>query len=208
MTDAPDPLITALRSGPGVGPLPPAPAAAADAAGLLDVAYATFDGPLGHLVLAATPAGLVRIAYADAGEDAVLAELSARISPRVLAAPRRLDPARRQLDEYLTGRRRAFALDLDRRLLSGFARRILEATAAIPYGDTATYGTVATAAGSPRGFRAAGNALGSNPLPVVLPCHRVVHAGGGMGGYTGGLERKRTLLAIESGTPAGPLTAA
>ena len=205
MTDA-DSLITTLRDGPASGSTPPGLTGAAERAGLLDVAYATFDGPLGHLVLAATEAGLVRLAYADDGDDAVLAELAARVSPRILAAPRRLDAARRQLDEYLTGRRRAFALTLDRRLLSGFAQRVLAATDAIPYGDTATYKAVATAAGSPRGFRAAGNALGSNPLPVILPCHRVVHAGGGMGGYTGGLARKRTLLAIESGTPAEPLT--
>lgn len=207
MTDA-DPLITALRAGPGARRTPPILIDAAQGAGLLEVAYATFDGPLGHLVLAATETGLVRLAYADGGDDAVLVELAARVSPRILAAPRRLDDARRQLDEYLTGRRRAFELTLDRRLLSGFAQRVLAAAAAIPYGDTATYKAVATAAGSPRGFRAAGNALGSNPLPVVLPCHRVVHAGGGVGGYTGGLERKRTLLAIESGAPAGPLTAA
>ena len=207
MTDT-DRLITALRAGPGSRRTPPALTDAAEGAGLLDVAYATFDGPLGHLVLAATDAGLVRLAYADDGDDAVLVELAARVSPRVLAAPRRLDDARRQLDQYLTGRRRAFELTLDRRLLSGFAQRVLAAADHIPYGDTATYKAVATAAGSPRGFRAAGNALGSNPLPVVLPCHRVVHAGGGMGGYTGGLERKQTLLAIESGTPADPLTAA
>ena len=207
MTD-PDPLITALRAGPGARRTLPGLTEAAEAAGLLDVAYATFDGPLGHLVLAATAAGLVRVAYADDGDDAVLVELAARVSPRVLAAPRRLDDARRQLDEYLTGRRRAFELALDRRLLSGFAQRVLAAADAIPYGDTATYKAVATAAGSPRGFRAAGNALGSNPLPVVLPCHRVVHAGGGIGGYTGGLERKQTLLAIESGIPADPLSAA
>ena len=206
MTDV-DALITALRAGPGSGRTPGL-TGAAERAGLLDVAYATFDGPLGHLVLAATEAGLVRLAYADDGDDAVLAELAARVSPRILAAPRRLDAARRQLDEYLTGRRRAFALTLDRRLLSGFAQRVLAATDAIPYGGTATYKAVATAAGSPRAFRAAGNALGSNPLPVILPCHRVVHAGGGMGGYTGGLARKRTLLAIESGTPAEPLTGA
>ena len=203
MTDT-DPLITALRAGPGARGIPPELTGAAQAAGLLDVAYATFDGPLGHLVLAATDAGLVRLAYADDGDDAVLAELAARVSPRVLAAPQRLDGARRQLDEYLSGRRRAFELTLDLRLLSGFAARVLQATDAIPYGGTATYKAVATAAGSPRGFRAAGNALGSNPLPVVLPCHRVVHAGGGMGGYTGGLERKQTLLAIESGHPPSP----
>lgn len=201
-----DPLIRALRSGPIPSADPPDVAGAAAAAGLLDVAYATDDGPLGRLVLAATPAGLVRLAYADDGEETVLSELAARVSPRVLAAPRRLDDARRQLDEYLAGRRRSFELALDRRLLSGFAQRVMAAAAAIPYGATATYGDVAIAAGSPRGARAAGNALGANPLPVVLPCHRVVHAGGGLGGYTGGPARKRILLGIE--TSAGPASAA
>jgi methylated-DNA-[protein]-cysteine S-methyltransferase len=115
----------------------------------------------------------------------------------MLSAPGRLDKPRRELDEYFTGRRRSFDLSLDLSLLSDFTRRVLSATAAIPYGEVATYKAVAGAAGSPRGFRAAGNALGSNPLPIVLPCHRVLHSGGGLGGYTGGLARKRTLLAIE-----------
>ncbi|MGH2856100.1 MAG: methylated-DNA--[protein]-cysteine S-methyltransferase [Solirubrobacteraceae bacterium] len=182
---------------------PPGIAEAAAAAGLLDIAYATHDSPVGRLVLAATPAGLARIAYVDdgAGEEQVLAQLAARVSPRVLAAPRRLDPARRELDEYFAGRRRAFELGLDLRLMTAFARRVLIATDAIPYGSVASYGEVAAAAGSPRAFRAAGNALGSNPLPIVLPCHRVVHTGGGLGGYTGGLERKLTLLGIERGEP-------
>ena len=129
----------------------------------------------------------------------MLADLAARVSPRVLADPRPLEGARRELDEYFQGRRQRFELALDRRLLSAFAGRVLAATAEIPYGATASYRDVAGAAGSPRGSRAAGNALGSNPLPIVLPCHRVVHADGGLGGYTGGVERKRALLAIESG---------
>jgi methylated-DNA-[protein]-cysteine S-methyltransferase len=174
--------------------------AAAAGAGLLDIAYATLDGPLGHLLLAASPAGLLRIAYSGPGaDDAVLADLAARISPRVLAAPRRLDQARRELDEYFAGHRREFGLDLDLRLIAGFARRVLSAAEAIPYGATRTYREVATAAGSPRGFRAAGNALGANPLPIVLPCHRVLPSAGGLGGYAGGPERKRVLLEIESG---------
>lgn len=179
---------------------PPPVAEAATAAGLLDVAYATLDTPVGTLLLAATPGGLVRLAYAGADQqDTLLADLAARISPRVLAAPRRLDEPRRELDEYFRGARRRFEIELDWRLLSAFGRRVLRATAAIPYGSVSTYTEVAREAGSPRGARAAGNALGANPLPIVLPCHRVLHAGGGLGGYTGGLEHKRTLLAIEAG---------
>jgi methylated-DNA-[protein]-cysteine S-methyltransferase len=197
----PDPLQHALRAGPpSRTSAPPDVTAAAAGAGLLDIAYATLDGPLGHLLLAASPAGLLRIAYSGPGaDDAVLADLAARISPRVLAAPRRLDQARRELDEYFAGRRREFGLDLDLRLITGFARRVLLAAEAIPYGATRTYREVATAAGSPRGFRAAGNALGANPLPIVLPCHRVLPSAGGLGGYAGGPERKRVLLEIESG---------
>ncbi len=171
---------------------------AAARAHLLDVAYATMDTAVGRLLLASTPEGLIRIDYLDGDqEDERLADLARRVSPRVLAAPRKLDRARRELDEYLAGRRRDFELALDQRLISDFGRRVLAATAAIPYGSTSTYGAVAAQAGSPRGSRAAGNALGSNPLPIILPCHRVLHAGGGLGGYTGGLDRKRTLLAIE-----------
>ena len=181
---------------------PPSIIDAAHAAGLLDVAYARLDSPVGTLVLASTPQGLARLAYVDEGqEEAVMEDIAARLSPRMLSAPRRLDEPRRELDEYFAGRRRAFELTLDLRLLSDFTRRVLSATAEIPYGEVATYKEVAAAAGSPRGFRAAGNALGSNPLPIVLPCHRVLHSGGGLGGYTGGLERKRVLLGIE-GRPA------
>ncbi len=179
-------------------PTPPELSRAAARAGLLDVAYATTDSPVGTLLLAATPAGLVRIAYVDfEHEDAVLEAIAARVSPRVLAAPRQLDEPRRELDQYFSGGRRVFELPLDWQLTKGFGRRVLEATAAIPYGQVASYREVATEAGSPRGSRAAGNALGANPLPIVVPCHRVLHAGGGLGGYTGGVERKRALLAIE-----------
>lgn len=180
-------------------PLPALDRNASDA-GLLDVAYATLDSPVGTLLLAGTPRGLVRIAYLDAGpadEDAVLADLAARISPRVLSAPRRLDGPRRELDEYFNRRRQRFEVSQDWRLIRGFARRVLTATAHIPYGSVSTYKQVAFEAGSPRGSRAAGNALGSNPLPIVVPCHRVLHVSGGLGGYTGGLERKRRLLAVE-----------
>jgi methylated-DNA-[protein]-cysteine S-methyltransferase len=162
------------------------------------VAYATLDTPVGTLLLARTPRGLVRIAYLDGpGEDAVLEDLARRVSPRVLAAPRELDVPRRELDEYFGGHRQAFDLPLDWRLTQGFGRRVLKATARIPFGVVSTYKQVAAAAGSPRGFRAAGNALGANPLPIVVPCHRVLHSGGGLGGYTGGLERKQVLLGVE-----------
>lgn len=190
-------LRAALRGG-HAGTEPPSILGAAAAAGLLDVAYAQLDSPVGPLVLASTPQGLARLAYVDEGqEDTVMEDIAARLSPRMLSAPRRLDEPRRELDEYFAGRRRAFELTLDLRLLSDFTRRVLDATAEIPYGEVATYKEVAAAAGSPRGSRAAGNALGSNPLPIVLPCHRVLHSGGGLGGYTGGLARKRVLLAIE-----------
>jgi len=183
-------------------PEPPSIVEAAAAAELLDVAYARLDSPVGTLVLASTPQGLARLAYVEDGhEELVLQDIAARLSPRMLSAPRRLDEPRRELDEYFAGRRRRFELTLDLRLLSEFTRRVLTATAAIPYGEVSTYRQVAAAAGSPRGSRAAGNALGSNPLPIVLPCHRVLHSSGGLGGYTGGLERKRTLLAIEHGQP-------
>jgi methylated-DNA-[protein]-cysteine S-methyltransferase len=179
---------------------PPELAGPAAAAGLLDVAYATLESPVGTLLLAATPMGLVRVAYLDAGDpDAVLEDLAARVSPRVLAAPRTLDEPRRELDEYFAGRRSTFEVALDWQLTGGFGRRVLQATARIPYGSLSTYKDVAAQAGSPRGSRAAGNALGANPLPIIVPCHRVVYSGGGLGGYTGGLGRKRVLLGVETG---------
>ena len=194
-----DELERRLHEGSTITTEPPDLAAAAAAAGMLDVAYATTDSPLGPLLLAGTDRGLVRLAYLDFSDrDAVLQSLADRVSPRMLEAPRRLDEPRRELDDYFDGRRHTFDLPLDWRLMSDFTRRILTATAEIPYGSVSTYGAVAREAGSPRGSRAAGNALGSNPIPIVIPCHRVLHAGGGIGGYTGGLERKRALLAIES----------
>jgi methylated-DNA-[protein]-cysteine S-methyltransferase len=179
---------------------PPEIATAAAGAGLLDVAYATFDSPVGKLLLAATPRGLVTISYVEHwDEDDVLERLATRVSPRILRTPRKFDDPRRQLDEYFEGKRKHFEIPLDWQLTRGFTRRVLEVTAAIPYGVKSTYKQVAEQAGSPRGSRAAGNALGSNPIPIVVPCHRVLHTGGGLGGYTGGLEIKRTLLGIESG---------
>ena len=191
-------LKRAAEQLPG-GPLPDIGGAAATA-GLLDVAYATLDSPVGTLLVARTPVGLVRLAYIDADEESVLADLAARVSPRVLAAPRKLDEPRRELDQYFAGCREHFDLEIDWSLTRGFGRRVLQATAQIPFGSVSTYKRVATEAGSPQAHRAAGNALGSNPLPIVVPCHRVLHTGGGLGGYTGGLERKRLLLGVEGVT--------
>ncbi|HEX2030367.1 MAG TPA: methylated-DNA--[protein]-cysteine S-methyltransferase [Actinomycetota bacterium] len=165
--------------------------------GLVDVAYASVDSPIGPLLLAATARGVVRLAYPDERTDAVLEHLAAGVSPRVLEAPGALDEARRELDEYFDGRRRRFDVGIDLALVQGFTRRVLRATSRIPFGAVSTYRDVAGRAGSPRASRAAGNALGANPIPIVVPCHRVVHSGGGLGGYTGGLERKRFLLALE-----------
>jgi methylated-DNA-[protein]-cysteine S-methyltransferase len=173
-------------------------------AGLIDVSYVVEDSPVGRLLLAATGEGLVCLHYLG-GEDDLersLAQLSARVSPRVLRAPRRLDTPRRELDEFFAGRRRDFDIALDYALVKpGFTRRVLEQTARIPFGQTVSYKGVAGMAGNDRAFRAAGTALGSNPLPIVVPCHRVLHAGGGLGGYTGGLEIKRRLLALEGVLP-------
>jgi len=166
-------------------------------AGLADVAYGSMDSPVGELLVAVTDRGLVRVAFSSEEEDRVLTELAARVSPRVLRVPQRTDAVRRELDEYFAGARRDFDLPLDWSLVRGFAQGVLRATARVPFGETTTYRQVAEAAGSPRASRAAGNALGSNPIPIVVPCHRVLHSGGGLGGYAGGLERKRTLLTLE-----------
>ena len=166
--------------------------------GLADVAIARHDSPLGRLVLGATESGLVRVGLPAEDEAAVLDELAARVSPRVLRAPRAvLDDARRQLDEYFAGRRQVFALALDWRLTAGFRHAVLRATAAIPFGRTATYREIAARAGSPAAHRATGSALASNPLPIVVPCHRVLPSGGGVGQYRGGTEAKARLLALE-----------
>ncbi len=172
--------------------------------GLIDVSYVIEDSPVGRLLLAATDHGLVRVHYLI-GEDAVdraIEGLAAKVSPRVVRAPLRLDGPRRELEEFFAGRRREFEIALDPRLIRpGFTRRVLEQTARIPFGTTVSYRTVASLAGNERAFRAAGSALGSNPLPIVVPCHRVLHSGGGLGGYTGGLDIKRRLLAIEGVLP-------
>lgn len=172
-------------------------AAAAGDAGLVDVAYGTVESPLGDLTVAVTPRGLVRIAYPGRELDVVLGELARKVSPRVLEAPARLDVVRRQLEDYFEGRRRVFELPIDWSLEHGFTARVLRATARIPAGQVASYREVATAAGNGRAVRAAGNALGSNHIPIVVPCHRVVRTGGALGGYTGGIERKEFLLRLE-----------
>lgn len=192
--------------------LPPSdPAAAARAAqaaaaraaetGAADVAYALEPSPLGDLLAMTGPRGLVLLAFDGARDLEERLETAAeRISPRIVRAPARLDPVRRQLEEYFAGRRHEFDLAVDFALAgSPFRRAVLEATARIPYGGQATYRDVATAAGSPRAVRAAGTALGANPVPIVVPCHRVLRTGGALGGYGGGLDRKRYLLGLERG---------
>jgi methylated-DNA-[protein]-cysteine S-methyltransferase len=172
-------------------------ATAAEANDVLDVAYRVVDSPVGSLLLAATEAGLVRVAYASEGHDRVLQGLSDRISPRVLQHPARLDVAARELDEYFAGRRRTFSLDLDWRLSTGFRAEVLQHLVDIEYGHTASYATVARIAGRPKAVRAVGAACATNPLPVVVPCHRVVRSDGSMGGYLGGLDAKAALLELE-----------
>ena len=171
--------------------------------GLVDVSYSSLDSPLGPLVAAATPRGLVRLAYEDfnGGLDPVLDHLALRLSPRIVERRADFDPLRRELDEYFEGRRRDFDLPIDWSLTTGFTTRVLQATAAIPFGEVSTYRGVAAAAGNERATRAAGNALGSNPIPIVVPCHRVLRSGGGLGGYTGGVEKKERLLRIEGFLP-------
>ena len=170
-------------------------------AGLLDVAYGVLDSPLGPLTVMVTPRGLVRLSYGDELIEAQLDELAERVSPRILEAPEKTDAVRRQLDEYFEGARHRFDLPIDWRLVRGFAGEVLRATARIPFGRVSSYREIATDAGSPNAYRAAGNALGSNPIPIIVPCHRVLHAGGGLGGYTGGLDRKRFLLDLEGVLP-------
>lgn len=166
-----------------------------------EVVYAPLDSPVGPLVAAATPKGLARLAYRDAngGLDAVLETLSTRLSPRLVEAPGRLDAVRAQLEQYWTGTRRSFDLALDLTLAAPFGRDVLAACSRIPFGASSTYAAVAADAGRPSASRAAGNALGANPIPIVVPCHRVLRMGGALGGYTGGVAIKAQLLALESG---------
>ncbi|OFI36463.1 cysteine methyltransferase [Arthrobacter sp. SW1] len=173
-------------------------AAAAAEQHLLDVAYRTVDSPIGPLLLAATERGLVRVAFALEDHDAVLQALADRLGPRVLENPSRLDAAARQLDEYFAGSRHSFDVPLDFSLSRGFRLSVLEHLPQIPYGSTESYAQVALAAGSPKAVRAVGSACATNPLPVVVPCHRVVRSDGSFGGYLGGPDAKRTLLALEA----------
>lgn len=173
------------------------------AEGLADVSYAQVDSPFGTLLAASTSRGLVRLAFPEEHVDAVLDGLARRISPRIVEASAPFDAVRRQLEEYFDGSRRAFELAQDWTLMSAFGRKVLGATYDIPYGGVLSYAEVAAEAGSPRGSRAAGNALGSNPIPIVVPCHRVLRSGGNLGGYGGGLHRKRYLLELEGALQDG-----
>ncbi|HEY8524149.1 MAG TPA: methylated-DNA--[protein]-cysteine S-methyltransferase [Acidimicrobiales bacterium] len=170
--------------------------ARADADDLVDVAWTVTDTPIGPLTLSATPVGVVRIAFGD--EDDVLDELATQVSPRVVHLPSRLDDLRRQLDEYFAGRRDRFEVPLDKRLVKGFRARALEALAAhVGYGQTASYREVAELVGNPGATRAVGTAMATNPIPIVVPCHRVVRSGGALGNYGGGPEIKAWLLRLE-----------
>jgi methylated-DNA-[protein]-cysteine S-methyltransferase len=167
--------------------------------GLLDVAYTTIDTPVGPLLLAATGRGLVRVAYDREGHDRVLDDLARRLSPRVLRAPGRLAPAAREIDEYFTGARTAFDLPLDRSLSSGFRQLVQRHLPDITYGHTQSYKQLAELVGNPRAVRAVATACATNPLPVVVPCHRVLRTDGTLGGYIGGLDAKAALLSLEAG---------
>jgi methylated-DNA-[protein]-cysteine S-methyltransferase len=172
---------------------------AAEQEGLLDVAYRTVDSPVGPLLLAATPRGLVRVAYEEVeGHDRVLDTLASRLSPRVLRAPKRLDAAARELEEYFDGRRRSFDLPLDLSLSKGFRLLVQQHLPEIGYAQTRSYRQVAELVGNPKAVRAVGTACATNPLPVVLPCHRVLRADGTTGGYAGGPAAKTTLLNLEA----------
>ena len=173
-------------------------ALAAEAEGLLDVAYTTVDSPVGPLLLAATPKGLLRVAYDIEDHDHVLDTLAQRVSPRVLRAPKRLDAAARELDEYFGGHRQVFDLPLDLSLSKGFRQLVQRHLPEIGYGQTRTYGQVAQLVGNPKAVRAVGTACATNPLPVVVPCHRVLPASGGPGRYVGGPAAKVTLLGLEA----------
>src|SRR5512133_1237222 len=173
--------------------------AAADADRLLDVVYRTVDSPVGRLLLAATEQGLIRVAYEIEDHDQVLQSLSERVSPRILRAPRQLDQVARKLSEYFSGVRRDFVLPLDFRLAHGFRREVLGHLVMIEYGNTETYSKVAAATGHPRAVRAVGSARATNPMPVIVPCHRVLRSDGKLGGYVGGVQIKAALLSLEGG---------
>ncbi|MEP6666107.1 MAG: methylated-DNA--[protein]-cysteine S-methyltransferase [Nocardioidaceae bacterium] len=171
--------------------------AAADKAGILDIAYRTIDTVVGPLLLAATERGLVRVAYAREDHELVLKRLAQSVSPRLLNAPGRLDLVALEIEQYFDGRRSVFDLPLDLQLAHGFRRTVLEHLPEIGYGRTASYAAIAIAAGNPTAVRAAASACATNPLPIVIPCHRVVRSDGTIGGYVGGVETKQTLLTLE-----------
>ncbi|MEV6428167.1 methylated-DNA--[protein]-cysteine S-methyltransferase [Nocardia sp. NPDC051463] len=198
--DRGDPLFDGLTPGSAdlLAALHRRLAAEAQSADLLDVAYRTLDTPVGTLLLAATPTGLVRVAYPNEDHDTVLATLAERVSPRVLVAPARLDAAAREIDEYFTGARTQFDLPLDLQLTGGFRRQVIEHLRDIGYGRRESYAAVAAAVGNPRAVRAVGSACAHNPLPVVIPCHRVVRSDGTIGQYVGGGAAKNTLLTLEA----------
>ncbi|HKT55630.1 MAG TPA: methylated-DNA--[protein]-cysteine S-methyltransferase [Microbacterium sp.] len=171
---------------------------AAQAEGLLDVAYTTVDSPVGTLLLAATPKGLIRVAYTNEDHDRVLQHLAEKVSPRILRSPRQLDTAARELDEYFDHKRKAFDLDLDLSLSHGFRQVVQRHLPEIEYGQTRSYKQMAEMVGNPKAVRAVGSACATNPLPVVVPCHRVLRTDGTLGGYIGGLEAKTVLLELEA----------
>ena len=186
---APDPAGVELEA------LVAAALSRADAHDLVDVAWVVEDTPIGPLTLAATPTGLVRVGFGH--EDDVLTELAADVSPRVVRLPKRLDGLRRQLDEYFAGRRHRFDVALDRRLSHGYRRTVLEELSRVPYGETVSYKDLAERTGNPKASRAVGTAMATNPIPIVVPCHRVLRTGGALGGYGGGLDTKVWLLRHE-----------
>jgi methylated-DNA-[protein]-cysteine S-methyltransferase len=196
-----DEIETLLRhadvdtGGSAVDDLIAAALARADADDLVDVAWTVEDTPIGPLTLAATPAGLVRIGFGD--DDQMLTDLAAHVSPRVVRLPARLDALRRQLDEYFAGRRHRFDVPLDRRLSRGYRLTVLEELSRVPFGETVSYKDLAERTGHPKASRAVGTAMATNPIPIVVPCHRVLRTGGALGGYGGGLETKVWLLRHE-----------
>lgn len=199
MTPTDNPLTALREVDPGtIAQLRATLADRAADAGLLDLAYRRVDSPVGPLLLVASERGLVRVAFASQDHDRVLADLAATLSPRVLEAPRRLDLAARELEEYFAGTRRAFDLPLDRSGAASFRLQVQQLLPTIGYGRTVSYTELARLAGRPRAVRAVGSACATNPLPIVVPCHRVLRNDGGLGGYLGGLAAKQLLLELES----------
>jgi methylated-DNA-[protein]-cysteine S-methyltransferase len=169
--------------------------------GLLDVAVGDLDSPVGQLMVAVTPRGLATVAFASEDREEIIERIARTISPRILPSARATDRTRRELEEYFAGARARFDLPIDHRLVGPFAWEVLRGVRRVPFGRTTTYGELAERIGRPRAARAVGNALGSNPIPIVVPCHRVLRSGGLLGGYAGGLDRKRVLLRLEGSLP-------